>query len=204
MILFSVTGQGHLPTALCAVHLGLARARRLAFEQSPPLDVAGMHGSLHSQDGKMSGPIPPQLHDLISREHGQSIIEFALALPMLVLILFGAIDLARAFQTQIIVTNAAREGARYGSTHPTATIDKFQQIAGAEAAGFPVNVISLACFRLADNLQIPCDTAQNGDRLQVTAKADFQFATLYLFHLSTITITKLASMPIVSGGGGSP
>jgi Flp pilus assembly protein TadG len=124
---------------------------------------------------------------------------------MLLLILFGAIDLARAFQTQIVVTNAAREGARYGSTHPTETNNIYRQTV-AEAAGSGVSVTPSgpACFRLTDNLQIPCNAAENGDRLQVTAQANFQFATLYLFHLSSISITKLASMPIVSGGAGSP
>ncbi len=149
----------------------------------------------------MSGPLPLQPRHLASGEHGQSIVEFTLALPMLMLILLGAIDLARAFQTQVVVTNAAREGARYGSTHPTnSTGIQNQALAEAARSGVSITPSGPACFRLDDNSPISCDTAQNGDRLQVTAKADFQFATLYLFHLSSITITKIATMPIVIGG----
>ncbi len=46
---------------------------------------------------------------------GQSLVEFALVLPLLALIVLGALDLGRAFFTLIVITNAAREGARYGT-----------------------------------------------------------------------------------------
>ncbi len=48
-------------------------------------------------------------------ERGQSVVEFAMFLPLLILLLAGAIDLGNAFQTWINLTNAAREGARYQS-----------------------------------------------------------------------------------------
>jgi hypothetical protein len=43
---------------------------------------------------------------------GQSLVEFAIALPLLVLIIFGVLDLGRAFFGLITIHNAAREGAR--------------------------------------------------------------------------------------------
>jgi Flp pilus assembly protein TadG len=46
---------------------------------------------------------------------GQSMVEFALILPLLVLIIAGIFDLGRAFFASITITNAAREGARYGT-----------------------------------------------------------------------------------------
>ena len=39
-------------------------------------------------------------------------VEFALILPLLLLVLGGIIDFGRAYQQQIMLTNAAREGAR--------------------------------------------------------------------------------------------
>ncbi len=45
----------------------------------------------------------------------QSVVEFALLLPLLIVLLAGAVDLGNAFQTWINLTNAAREGARYQS-----------------------------------------------------------------------------------------
>jgi Flp pilus assembly protein TadG len=43
---------------------------------------------------------------------GQSIVEFALILPLLALLVLGAVDLTRSFYYYIILQNATREAAR--------------------------------------------------------------------------------------------
>jgi Flp pilus assembly protein TadG len=48
-------------------------------------------------------------------ERGANLAEAALVLPLLALLLAGVIDLGRAFQTWIVITNAARDGARTGA-----------------------------------------------------------------------------------------
>ena len=45
-------------------------------------------------------------------EDGAAAVEFALLLPLIVLLLFGIIEFGLAFNTRIQATNAAREGAR--------------------------------------------------------------------------------------------
>jgi Flp pilus assembly pilin Flp len=45
-------------------------------------------------------------------EDGAAAVEFALLLPLLVVLLFGFIQFGTAFNTKIQATNAAREGAR--------------------------------------------------------------------------------------------
>ena len=50
-------------------------------------------------------------------DRGQGLAEFAIVLPIFLLIVFGAIDLGRVIWATDDVTNAAREGARYASTH---------------------------------------------------------------------------------------
>ncbi len=55
---------------------------------------------------------------LAARKKGQSMVEFALILPLLVLIIAGLFDLGRAFFASITITNAAREGARYTTLNP--------------------------------------------------------------------------------------
>jgi hypothetical protein len=45
-------------------------------------------------------------------QDGAAAVEFALLLPLLVLLLFGFIQFGIAFNTKIQATNAAREGAR--------------------------------------------------------------------------------------------
>jgi Flp pilus assembly protein TadG len=44
-------------------------------------------------------------------------VEFAIAVPLLLLLALGCADLGRAFATYMIVSNAARVGAEYGATH---------------------------------------------------------------------------------------
>lgn len=50
------------------------------------------------------------------RESGQSLIELVLVLPILLLVLFGTLEFAKAWRTYQVVTNAAREGARHAVT----------------------------------------------------------------------------------------
>ena len=50
------------------------------------------------------------------REDGQSLVEFALIAPIFFLLIFGIIDLSRAFQAYVTIQEAARGGARYAVT----------------------------------------------------------------------------------------
>jgi len=50
---------------------------------------------------------------------GQGLVEFALILPILLLVLIGILEFARILFIYVNVSNAAREGARYGVVHPT-------------------------------------------------------------------------------------
>ncbi|MCC2960746.1 pilus assembly protein [Massilia sp. IC2-278] len=47
----------------------------------------------------------------LPRQRGLAAVEFALVLPLLMLLLFGMIDAARALQANIIMVNIGREGA---------------------------------------------------------------------------------------------
>jgi Flp pilus assembly protein TadG len=46
---------------------------------------------------------------------GQSLLEFALALPVLLILFLGLIELALAMRAQLVLTNANREAARFAS-----------------------------------------------------------------------------------------
>ena len=50
-----------------------------------------------------------------NKEGGQSLVEFALVLPIFLLVLFAIVDFGMAFHAWITVTNSAREGARLGA-----------------------------------------------------------------------------------------
>ena len=50
--------------------------------------------------------------NLIIQKEGQALVEFALVVPMLVVILFGIFEFGRLWMTMNILTGAAREGVR--------------------------------------------------------------------------------------------
>ena len=47
-----------------------------------------------------------------TRDRGAAAVEFAIMLPLLLLLVFGIIDFGRALNAQVTITQAAREGAR--------------------------------------------------------------------------------------------
>lgn len=51
------------------------------------------------------------------RSSGQSLVEFALVLPLFLLIIIGMVDVGRAIWANNSVANAAREAARYAIVH---------------------------------------------------------------------------------------
>lgn len=52
------------------------------------------------------------------KERGQSMVELALTITILMALLSGAIDFGRAFFTWLALRDAAQEGASYGSIYP--------------------------------------------------------------------------------------
>jgi Flp pilus assembly pilin Flp len=60
-------------------------------------------------------------------EKGAAIVEFALVVPLLLLLLWGIVDIGRAFYTLNNLASAVREGARTAAvmaTDPTTTANK--------------------------------------------------------------------------------
>ncbi|MCH8921013.1 MAG: pilus assembly protein, partial [Chloroflexi bacterium] len=47
-------------------------------------------------------------------EKGQSLVEFAMVIPIFLILVFAIVDFGMGFHAWITVTNAAREGARIG------------------------------------------------------------------------------------------
>lgn len=53
----------------------------------------------------------------MKNEKGQAMVEFALVLPILLLILCGICEFGSIFSNQILANNACREAARYAAVH---------------------------------------------------------------------------------------
>lgn len=74
----------------------------------------------------------------------QALVEVALLLPLLLLLILGAMDFGRMFFTKLVLTNAAREGANYLAYYPDDKDESFAVtyatvIAEADSSGLSVN-----------------------------------------------------------------
>jgi len=59
------------------------------------------------------------MRHLLRREQAQSVVELALLLPVLLLLILGTVEIGRSFRVYMTLNNAAREGARWLTTHPS-------------------------------------------------------------------------------------
>jgi Flp pilus assembly protein TadG len=97
------------------------------------------------------------------RERGQAMLEFALVVPMFLLLMLGLIDFSRLLFTYISVANGAREMARaaaqsynWSSTNPGAAVNAFNHyavIAGGQNSSTDKITLSygdLECARQLD------------------------------------------------------
>lgn len=93
-------------------------------------------------------------------EAGQALVEFALVLPVLLLLIAGIIEFGRAFHIQQVVTDASREGARTAVVQDgnvdydsAVTIMANRLLAnGIDTAGATLTITPAADFRVTGQL----------------------------------------------------
>ncbi|MDT8342498.1 MAG: TadE/TadG family type IV pilus assembly protein [Longimicrobiales bacterium] len=69
-----------------------------------------------------------------SEERGQSLVEFAVSVPLLLLLLLGIMDFARAWNIHQVLTDAGREATRVAVVDNGSTDPQIRQIARDAAA----------------------------------------------------------------------
>jgi len=122
-----------------------------------------------------------------ARTRGQSLVEFALCLPLLMLIFAGIFDLGRAFNAYIIITNAAREGAYYGSLNPQDSNGIVTRVI-EEAQGSGIALT-------ADDITID-SSGVSGTPISVTVSYQFTMITSFLLGGQPIDLESKAEMLI--------
>lgn len=66
------------------------------------------------------------------KEHGAVAVEFALILPIFLMLVLGIFEFGRAFNIQVSLSEAAREAARYAAIHQS---EATYSVGAAQAAG---------------------------------------------------------------------
>lgn len=99
-------------------------------------------------------------------EAGQSLVEFSMVLPIMLLLLFALVDFGRAFHTWLVVTNSAREGARAASVQkPDAEVRARinETLGGLDSSKLTVQLTNVQGTR--------------GQTVEVDLTYDFQYVT---------------------------
>ncbi|HEY2640820.1 MAG TPA: TadE family protein [Streptosporangiaceae bacterium] len=135
--------------------------------------------------------VKPARGGSVSSDRGAAAVEFALLLPLLVLIVFGLIDFGRAINAQITLTQAAREGAR--------SLALGQSTYQSRAQAAAIGLSGLTVTELPDSLGVigcPAGSAQTGDDAVVHVTYTFSFITpIGTFFGPTKTLTAEGVMP---------
>ncbi len=116
---------------------------------------------------------------LYKEKRGTQVVEFAILLPVLLLLVFGIIDFGRGFFSWVIITNGAREGARAAAVGKTTDV-VVNKVAYAVGGLYVTQVTSGACSITEGAL---CITGGNiggypDEPVTVTVKYNFRFIVL--------------------------
>jgi Flp pilus assembly protein TadG len=104
-----------------------------------------------------------------NQTRGQSLVEFALLFPILIMIVLGIADLGRAYYALVALNDAAEEGAMYAAINPS-NLTEIQ----ARAVHATSGLIELE----ADNVsRMPSSGFTAGDPVTVTVAHDFTIYT---------------------------
>jgi Flp pilus assembly protein TadG len=119
-------------------------------------------------------------------------VEFALVLPMLLLLALGTIDLGMVFRTYIGLTNASREGARWLTVHPQDLGGATARMAGeADRVGLVVG----------NDVTVSVTPAQSsyvaGDEITVSLTHDYQLLFGTVTSIPAVTLQAETTMVVL-------
>lgn len=152
---------------------------------------------------RTSTPVKPGQRDSIA---GQSVVEFAMVIPMIMLLILGALDLGRAVYTYNTLAQAAREGNRVAIVNQVATDVRSRAIASAASLGLTSSNVDV-CFKTSATSQRSCASPATDNCPQatrsigclaiVTARLSYQPMTPVVGLIwSTISLSSTSISPI--------
>ena len=142
----------------------------------------------------------------LGRANGQSMVELALAMPVLTLLLLGVADFGRLFYVWIAVNNAAQAAAQYGSqsviTAADATgIAQAAKTDGSDIAGLSATASQCTCasgtsVTVCSGTSYNCTNAPQATYVEVDTQATFHTLINYPGIPSPITVSGKAIMQV--------
>ena len=109
-------------------------------------------------------------------DSGAAAVEFALILPLLLILIIGLIDFGRMGFTQVSVTSASREGARYSSLYSSG-LSSTQLITDFVQTSSPLTakVSQLDSSGVLSVTSSMCSSTQSGENTSVVVSTNFKW-----------------------------
>ena len=128
-------------------------------------------------------------------ERGAELIEFAIVLPVMLLIVMGIVDFGFMFQRYVVLTNAAMEGARVAVLPGYSTTDVEDRVRAYAAGGGIAGTVTPSVVNV--NLPAPSGTWP-GKEVTVTHAYGFNYlgpiASMFGGGSRTVTLTARSTM----------
>lgn len=123
----------------------------------------------------------------LSDNKGVAAVEFALILPLLLLLILSLIDFGRLFFVQVSVTSASREGARYSSLYSNGapTPQNITDLVNASAPG-AATLAQLSSSATLTVVQTSCSNATLNENTTVEVSTNYKW-------LLPVGVTRLIS-----------
>jgi hypothetical protein len=124
------------------------------------------------------------------RERGSSLVETALVMPVLLMLLAGVADVGRAFSDYIVLTGAAREGARYGAFFPSQqSLIQDRTLQMALDGGVSLVRGNITVTRIPG--------AGSDEAIRVVVSHPVEMLLGGIIGLNTLTVRSFAEMPVL-------
>lgn len=130
-------------------------------------------------------------------ERGAELIEFAIVLPVMLLIVMGIVDFGFMFQRYVVLTNAAMEGARVAVLPGYADADVIARVRAYARDGGITDTVNVPT-PVTVSLPAPGGTTWPGKEVTVTLDYGFNYlgpiASLFGGGSRTVTLTARSTM----------
>jgi len=143
------------------------------------MDIRRRRGRTPRFDESTSGNDDRQRSGGRPRRRGQALVEFALVLPLFLLLLCGVLDFGFMLYSRMTVINASREGARLAvtaadpSTIPSVVQGRVMAVSGGLATSY-VSVSTSCVPIVSGSCNFSSSTSsQAGDGVKVTVNYDY-------------------------------
>lgn len=129
---------------------------------------------------------------MISRhQSGQSLMEFALVVTLLLVLLLGIVDFGLAYYTQIVIKNAVAEGGYYASQHPRDDAGVRRQIKQElQKLNPPIKDSDITITRVCTS---------NQEKTEVAVNYQYQLLINWSLSNTTVTLGDKTSIPQIGG-----